>query len=103
MSPLGDASGDAVSVSVSRVNGCEWFLFLLLSVFSFYIHTEQEGGKVMCESGGVGEGWSNKSKKQCSSLNKQPALKYLISCIFKEPILKTCGLILGTPGLERYF
>lgn len=55
----------------------------------------------MCEGGGVGEGWSDESKKQCSSLNKQPSLKYLISCIFNEPILKTCGLILGTLGPER--
>lgn len=40
-------------------------------------------------------------KKQCSSLNKQASPKYLISCIFNEPILKTCGLILGTPRPER--
>lgn len=34
--------------------------------------------------------------KQCSSLNKQWSLEYLVSCIFNKGILKTCSLILGT-------
>lgn len=101
MSPLGgdrDAPGAAVSVSVSRVNGCECSFFLL---FSFYIHTEQEGGKPCVRVEELGRVGATNRKKQCSSLNKQPSLKYLISCIFNEPILKTCGLILGTLGPER--
>lgn len=100
MSPLGGdgyALGAAVPVSVSRVNGCESFFFLF--AFSFYIRTEQEGegagGKPCVEGGG------DVLKKQCSSLSKQPGPKYLISCIFNEPILKTCGLILGTPRPKR--
>lgn len=77
-------------MTVSRVDGCESYFFCLLFLFI----------SVLSRGGWGGEG-GDVLKKQCSSLNKQPSPKYLISCIFNEPILKTCGLILGTPRPQR--
>lgn len=80
-----------VSTGVSLV-----FFFFFGLLFLFISEPSKEGRGEPCV-----EGTGDVLKKQCSSLNKQPSPKCLISCIFNEPILKTCGLILGTPRPER--